>query len=65
MNSGGVRIQMAVAMAPGLTGVNVYEAKNDGNVAHNNNILNQMANNTGISQFSSSWFFGTDANTQP
>lgn len=60
-----IDIQMAVAMAPGLTGVTVYEANNDGNVAHNNNILNQMAANTGISQFSSSWFFGTDANTQP
>src|SRR5947207_2085039 len=59
-----IDIQMAMAMAPGLSNIVVYEALNDGNVGRNNDILNKMAGNTAIRQFSSSWFFGVDSNTQ-
>ena len=45
-------IEMAMAMAPGLAGVAVFEAGPGG---HWNDILNSMAANTQIKQFSSSW----------
>jgi hypothetical protein len=45
-------IEMAIAMAPGLAGVAVFEAGPGG---HWNDILSSMATNTQIKQFSSSW----------
>jgi subtilase family serine protease len=48
-------IEMAVAMAPGLAKIVVFEAGPSGNP---NDILNTMAENTQISQFSSSWGWG-------
>ena len=57
-------IEMAVAMAPGLSAVTVFEAANNGSATTHNDILNKMASDTSILQFSSSWFFGTDGNTQ-
>ena len=46
-------IEMSIAMAPGLSKVVVFEAPNE--VAFWNDILNSMALNTQIKQFSSSW----------
>jgi hypothetical protein len=59
-----IDIQMAIAMAPGLSQVVVYEAQNDGNIARINDVLNKMAG-SGINQLSSSWFITVDQNTQP
>jgi hypothetical protein len=59
-----VDIEAVVAMAPGLSKVSVFEAPNDGNIAHSNHILNKMAADTSIKQFSCSWGIYTDANTQ-
>jgi hypothetical protein len=59
-------IEMAIGVAPGLAGVQVFEAPNTGNVAFANDILNSMATTQPlINQLSSSWFFATDNNTQP
>jgi hypothetical protein len=58
-------IEMAIGVAPGLAGVQVFEAPNTGNAAFNNDILTSMATTLPlIGQLSSSWFFSTDANTQ-
>ncbi|MGY4434976.1 hypothetical protein ACVWWO_007453 [Bradyrhizobium sp. F1.13.1] len=58
-------IQMAIAVAPGLASVQVFEAPNTGNVAFHNDILASMATTLPlINQISSSWNFRTDANTQ-
>lgn len=58
-------IQMAMAVAPGLASIQVFEAPNTGNVAFHNDILTSMATTLPlINQISSSWFFNTDANTQ-
>ena len=58
-------IEMAIAIAPGLASVQVFEAPNVGNVAFHNDILTSMATTLPlINQLSSSWFFNTDANTQ-
>ena len=52
-------IEMALAMAPGLAQISVFEG-NSGD-----SILNKMATTQPlINQLSSSWFFGTDPNTQ-
>jgi hypothetical protein len=48
-------IEMAVSMAPGLSKIVVFEA---GPYGTPNDILNSMAENTQISQFSSSWGWG-------
>ena len=53
-------IEMAVAMAPGLNKVIVYEDKPNG---FGNDILNQMATDDAANQLSSSWNFGTDASS--
>jgi hypothetical protein len=58
-------ISLAIAMAPGLKQVTVYEAPNNGSAANHNDILNAMASNTSAKQFTSSWFFNVDKNTQP
>ncbi len=59
-------IEMAIAMAPGLTQINVFETPNSGNVKFVNDILTGMATTLPLSnQLSSSWFFGIDGNTQP
>jgi hypothetical protein len=58
-------IEMAIGVAPGLAGVQVFEAPNGGGVAFANDILASMASTLPlINQLSSSWFFPTDANTQ-
>jgi Pro-kumamolisin, activation domain len=57
--------ELAIAMAPGLSNVYVFEAQNNGSVAQHNDILNKMASTSGLNQLSSSWFFGVDQNTQP
>jgi hypothetical protein len=58
-------IEMAIGVAPGLAGVQVFEAPNTGNAAFHNDILTSMATTVPlINQLSSSWFFSTDANTQ-
>ncbi len=49
-------IEMVIAMAPGLSGVVVYEA---GPAGLANDILSAMSTNTAIKQFSCSWSFGT------
>ena len=59
-------ISMAIGAAPGLTQVSVFEAPNGGGTANNDLILSQMATTQPLAnQLSSSWFFTTDANTQP
>lgn len=58
-------IEMVIGVAPGLAGVQVFEAPNTGNAAFHNDILTSMATTLPlINQLSSSWFFSTDANTQ-
>ncbi len=51
-------IEMAIAMAPGLTGVIVYE----GDVT--DDILNRMATDDLAKQLSASWTYGIDANSE-
>jgi hypothetical protein len=59
-------IEMAVAMAPALSKIDVFETPNTGNVRFANDILTGMATTLPLSnQLSSSWFFGVDSNTQP
>ncbi len=50
-------IEMALAMAPGLAGVLVYEG------GLGNSILNRMAVDNVAKQLSASWTYSTDANT--
>jgi hypothetical protein len=56
-------IQVAMAMAPGLAGITVFQARGGG-AAVNNHILNAMAADPSIRQLSSSWGFKSDGNTQ-
>ena len=56
-------IEMAVAMAPGLAGVIVYEGPNDNNIIAPNEVLNCMATNDAANQLSCSWGFNIDSNT--
>ena len=55
-------IEMAVAMAPGLSQVLVYEAPYD-YTSVNNDLLNQIAVDDLAHQVSCSWFFAIDAAT--
>ena len=52
-------IEVAIAMAPGLSKVLVYEAGPDG---HANDILSRMASDNSAAQLSCSWYFGGDYN---
>jgi hypothetical protein len=54
---------MAVAMAPGLSRLLVYEALSE-NTAVNNDLLNQIAVDDLAKQVSCSWLFNTDAATE-
>ena len=56
-------IELAVAMAPGLLGVIVYEGPAEDNVTAPNAVLNCMATNNAARQLSSSWGFDIDSNT--
>jgi uncharacterized repeat protein (TIGR01451 family) len=56
-------IEMAVSMAPGLSGVIVYEGPNENNVTAPNDVLNCMATNDAANQLSCSWGFNIDAIT--
>ncbi len=58
-------IELAIAMAPGLQQVVVFEAKNGGGQGNTNGILNKMALRPDVHQFSSSWTGFGDQNTQP
>ncbi len=53
-------IEMAMAMAPGLTKVLVYEA--DPGLGNANDIISRMASDNLAAQLSCSWDFGADAN---
>jgi subtilase family serine protease len=50
-------IEMAIAMAPGLAAVVVFEAGSDTDVTGFQDILDSMASSNQIKQFSSSWGF--------
>jgi len=52
-------IELAMAMAPGLSKIMVYEAGPDG---YANDIISRMASDNLAAQLSCSWDFGTDAN---
>jgi subtilase family serine protease len=54
-------IEMAMAMAPGLSQILVYEAASTGAV---DDLLNQMATDNLARQLSSSWWFTTDDSTR-
>jgi len=56
-------IEMAVSMAPGLSGVIVYEGPNDDNITAPNAVLNCMATNDAAKQLSCSWGFSINAST--
>jgi len=51
-------IEMAIAMAPGLSKVIVYEERNGGNIV---DMLNRMATDNLAKQISSSWAIGNNA----
>ncbi|HEY6179238.1 MAG TPA: protease pro-enzyme activation domain-containing protein [Kofleriaceae bacterium] len=59
-----VDLEMAIAMAPGLSNVVAFEAGNDGSISHTNDILAKMASDTTIRQFSCSWVVTGDPTTQ-
>ncbi|MGP8197995.1 MAG: protease pro-enzyme activation domain-containing protein [Limisphaerales bacterium] len=56
-------IEMAVAMAPGLTNVLVYEGNPDTNTIIND-VLNRMATDNAAAQLSCSWLFDISASTE-
>lgn len=56
-------IEMAIAMAPGLASVVVFEAPD--NTGDWLDVLDSMASHTQIKQFSSSWGYTTAANSNP
>ncbi len=56
-------IEMAVAMAPGLSSVIVYEGPNENNITAPNDVLNCMATNDAAKQLSCSWGFNINAST--
>ncbi len=56
-------IEMAVSMAPGLSGVIVYEGPNENNITAPNDVLNCMATNNAANQLSCSWGFNIDSST--
>jgi len=55
-------IEMAIAMAPGLSKVIVYEERNGGNIV---DMLNRMATDNLAKQISSSWAIGNNASFDP
>lgn len=57
-------IDMAIAMAPGLSKLIVYEGPNLNNISTPNDILNQMAVENRAKQLSCSWGFAMDATTE-
>jgi uncharacterized repeat protein (TIGR01451 family) len=56
-------IEMAIAMAPGLAGVLVYEGPNVNSIISPNMVLNCMATNDAAMQLSCSWGFSINAST--
>jgi subtilase family serine protease len=58
-------IEMAIAMAPGLSAVYVFQADPNTGIAGFEDIFDSMASSTNINQFSSSWSFSgvTDPDT--
>jgi uncharacterized repeat protein (TIGR01451 family) len=56
-------VEMAVSMAPGLSGVILYEGPNVDNLTSPNDVLNCMATNDAAEQLSCSWGFNIDAST--
>ncbi len=57
-------IEMAIAMAPGLSRVLVYEASPTATTANINDLLNRMATDDKASQLSCSWGFDINASTE-
>jgi hypothetical protein len=57
-------IEMAVAMAPGLSQVLVYEAPDEDNTSIANDILNQIATEDKAKEIGCSWGFSINASTQ-
>jgi hypothetical protein len=55
-------IEMAIAMAPGLSQVMIYEASPSS--TYPDDLLNRMADDNAAKQLSSSWNFGTDPSTE-
>ena len=60
-------IEVAIAMAPGLSEVIVYEQADPSRSPYYpiNDLLNHIANDNLAKQISSSWFFSVNANTEP
>ena len=56
-------IEMAISMAPGLSGVIVYEGPNVDNIIAANTVLNCMATNDAAKQLSCSWGFSINSST--
>jgi uncharacterized repeat protein (TIGR01451 family) len=56
-------IEMAIAMAPGVTSVLVYEGPNEDNITVPNDILNRMATDNLAKQLSCSWGFSINSTT--
>ncbi len=56
-------IEVAIAMAPGLAGVIVYEGPNEDNITAPNSVLNCMATNNAAKQLSCSWGFSINNST--
>jgi hypothetical protein len=57
-------IAVAMSVAPGLTGISVFEGPADGSAATHNDVLNKMAADPSIRQLSSSWGPSVDGNSQ-
>ncbi|NBV23787.1 MAG: hypothetical protein EBS05_17945 [Proteobacteria bacterium] len=57
-------IEMAIAMAPGLTQVLVYEASPSATMAQTDDMLNKIATDNVVKQIGCSWGFDIDATTQ-
>lgn len=53
-------IEMAIDMAPGLSGITVYETTNGGPTSYITDTLNKIATDGGANQISSSWLIGDD-----
>jgi len=56
-------IELTIAMAPGLSGVLIYEGPNVNNITSANMVLNCMATNDAAKQLSCSWGFSINAST--
>ncbi|HUL50963.1 MAG TPA: protease pro-enzyme activation domain-containing protein [Candidatus Nitrosotalea sp.] len=57
-------IDMAISMAPHLSGVIVYEASPSATMAETDDLLNRMATDNLAAQLSCSWGFDLDVNSQ-